>query len=47
MGMVPILRYIPSRHLMQRLIRRAAALHPDFTSFDGLTPVKKVDEKSS
>ena len=33
MGMLPVLRYMPTRHLMQRLIHRAAVLHPDFTSF--------------
>ena len=34
MGMVPHLRYMPTRQFMQRIIRRAAILDPNFTTFD-------------
>ena len=30
MGMEPIMRYIPSRKIMQRLVRRASALTADY-----------------
>ena len=33
-GPVPIMRYVPSRHLMQRMVVRAAQLPVSFTGFD-------------
>jgi len=32
-GIMPILRYIPSRHLMQRMVKRTVELPENFNGF--------------